>query len=170
MLIDNLVMSYMQSIESSGLTSFMKIISTLTEPLVLLIVSLVLGVYFYFKKSRKEGVLFVSLILIASILVKILKEIFQRARPLNSIIVETGYSLPSGHALISLVFFGSLVYLFLRKKDNLFLILSSTILVLLIGFSRLYLRVHWFTDVLAGYLIGIIILIIGILTYKKLVD
>ena len=160
----------MQSIESSGLTSFMKFISTITEPLVLLAVSLILGVYFYFKKSRRDGVFFVSLILIASILVKSLKEIFQRARPLNSIIVETGYSLPSGHALISLVFFGSLTYLFLRKKDNLVLMLSSTILVLLIGFSRLYLRVHWLSDILAGYLIGIIILIISILTYKKSVN
>lgn len=166
-MIDNVVFEFMQSIESPFMTNFMKFISILTEPLVLLFVSLILGFYIYLKKSKKEGVFFISVMLVASILVKILKEIFQRARPLDSLIVETGYSLPSGHALISLVFFGLVAYLLISKKRIWLRSFVMFFVPLLIGFSRLYLGVHWFTDVLVGYILGVIILTIGILIYRR---
>lgn len=167
MTIDTVVMSFMKSIESPSLTSFTKVLSDVTEPMVLLVVSIFLSGWIYFKKSKKEGILFASTIIIASILVKVLKEIFQKARPLDSLITETSYSFPSGHALISIVFFGLLVFIFMKKKNNWLKISSAILAVILIDFSRLYLRVHWFSDVFFGFLIGGIILFSAIIFYKK---
>ncbi len=167
MTIDTVVMSFMKSIESPFLTSFTKVLSDLTEPLVLLAVSIVLGAYLYFRKSKKEGMFFAVVMVIASVLVKVLKEIFHKARPIDSLISETSYSFPSGHAMISIIFFGLVVFLFMKRKKNLLKICASILAVLLIYFSRLYLRVHWFSDVVFGFLIGGIILILAIFFYKK---
>lgn len=86
------------------------------------------------------------------------KLFFDRPRPINALILETSNSFPSGHATISIAFYGFLAYLLYKKTTNrlqrLIIILSTTILVLVIGFSRLYLGVHYFSDVGAGYLVG----------------
>ena len=167
MTIDIAIMNFMKSIESPFLTSFTQVISNLTEPLVLLIVSVLLGVLIYFRKSKRAGIFFVGIMLLSSALVTVLKEIFQKARPLDSLITETSYSFPSGHALISIVFFGLVVFIFMKKKNNLLKISAAVLAILLIDFSRLYLRVHWFSDVIFGFFIGGIILILAIFFYKK---
>ena len=97
---------------------------------------------------------------------KLSKEKFQRAKPLNTLIPETSFSRPSGHATIDVVFFGLITYLFITKKHKLTATLISTLIILITGFTRLYLRVHWLTDVIAGLTLGTIILITSILIYK----
>lgn len=95
-----------------------------------------------------------------SILNATLKAIFQRARPQfpNPFLVEANWSFPSGHAMGAVVLYGMLGYLFvtiINASINKFLLVSFIItLVLLIGFSRLYLGVHFFSDVVAGYVAG----------------
>ena len=87
----------------------------------------------------------------------LLKQIFQRARPTfpDPITVETSYSFPSGHAMDSLVMYGMLAYfalLFVRRwRPRMAILFGATLLVVLIGFSRLYLGVHYFSDVIAGF-------------------
>lgn len=99
---------------------------------------------------------------------------FVRPRPLDSIFVETGFSLPSGHATVAVAFFAYLVFIlvklnFGRRKIGLIYTLAILI-ILLIGFSRIYLGAHYLTDVLAGYLIGLGGLIFGIIWTKKLLS
>jgi undecaprenyl-diphosphatase len=90
----------------------------------------------------------------------ILKQIFLRPRPVfpQAFLVDSGYSFPSGHTMISLVFYGAvafLVLLTLKKRWNKFFVVLGFILIsALIGFSRLYLGVHYLTDVLAGWAAG----------------
>lgn len=94
------------------------------------------------------------------------KIVFHRARPNVAIYVENSFSFPSGHATIAIAFYGFLAYLLIRNskkwkyKINVFF--ASFITILLIGFSRLYLGVHYVSDVWGGYLAGAIWLIVAI--------
>lgn len=97
----------------------------------------------------------------------ILKAVFTRPRPFYEPIAEAaGWSFPSGHAMTSIVFYGALVYLlFLLVKRRSIRIAAMGValfLVLLIGFSRMYLGVHYLTDVVAGYTAGLIWLVASI--------
>jgi undecaprenyl-diphosphatase len=95
-----------------------------------------------------------------SLLNAILKAAFQRSRPAfpDPFLVETNWSFPSGHAMGAMVIYGMLTYLLiLQFKQNIskIIVLFMVALILLIGFSRLYLGVHYFSDVMAGYIVGL---------------
>lgn len=89
-----------------------------------------------------------------------------RPRPEGAMYLETSASFPSGHAAISMAFYGLLAYLLACRCKNFFCKIISVslgaILILIIGFSRLYLGVHFASDVFVGYSIGLLWLIIGI--------
>lgn len=92
-----------------------------------------------------------------------------RARPENAVYLEHSYSFPSGHAMVSVVLYGFLAYALLRRggwrrKVNVFF--AWFVIVFAIGFSRLYLGVHYLSDVWAGYLLGLLILTTTITTYE----
>lgn len=139
----------------------------------LLIVSAVISVILFFKKYKKEAVLFLSTMIVNSGVIYLLKEIVGRDRPLNGLVLESGFAFPSGHATTCVVFFGLLCYLTFRSNKSrnfkILTLLASSLLVLLIGFSRLYLNVHWFSDVLGGFLLGGFILFLGI-SVKEIFD
>ena len=104
----------------------------------------------------------------------ILKLIFQRARPSISMVrvlgPDMGYSFPSGHAMVSVAVYGILIYLFLQRykgSGRMAFMLGVTILIILIGLSRIYLGVHWLTDVLGGWMVGLCILLVLIKIHKK---
>lgn len=88
-----------------------------------------------------------------------LKLIFQRSRPefASPFLTEQGWSFPSGHAMLSLITYGMLAYLLvigLNRYLEKIVVAAAVLLVLLIGFSRIYLGVHYFSDVVAGYAAG----------------
>jgi len=94
------------------------------------------------------------------VLNQLLKELFARPRPYfeHPLVSEASYSFPSGHATMSLICYGMLAYfavLALRTwRARTAVVFGATLLVLLIGFSRMYLGVHYFSDVVAGYTSG----------------
>ena len=104
----------------------------------------------------------------------LLKEIVQRARPdgLVQAITETGYSLPSWHAVSSVVLYGFIAFLLSRSytEHRKIVFTITAISIGLIGFSRLYLGVHFPSDVVAGYLVGGLWLVVGIALTKRLQD
>jgi undecaprenyl-diphosphatase len=85
---------------------------------------------------------------------------------------QKGLSFPSGHAIMSMTFYGLLIYIFNHSVEHpaLRIILCGllVVLVLLIGFSRVYLRVHYASDVLAGFIIGFLWLLISLVTVAKI--
>jgi membrane-associated phospholipid phosphatase len=94
-------------------------------------------------------------------LMLLLKILFKRKRPLSPLLKAVkGLSFPSGHALIAVTFYGLLIYIFSHTLEHGFLLYLLTaflvLLILLIGFSRVYLRVHYASDVLAGFIIGLL--------------
>ena len=124
-------------------------------------------------KSKKIGISIITNLGIITILNQLLKRILQRPRPEEfRIINESGYSFPSGHSMISMAFYGYLIYLIYKYVKNKylkwFLITILGILIVNIGISRIYLGVHYTSDVLAGFLISISYLIVYISIVNKL--
>ncbi len=114
-------------------------------------------VLFYRKRRRISAVLLPVATLGGMVLTTVLKSVFERARPdlFESGYTASFYSFPSGHATIAVGFYGTLTLLLAMRLAGLrrwAVVALGTALVLLIGFSRLYLGVHYPTDVLAGFL------------------
>lgn len=123
-------------------------------------------------KNKKIGLSIFSNLAIITILNQLLKRILQRSRPTEyRIIEETGYSFPSGHSMISMAFYGYLIYLIYKYVENKYvkwiLISLLSVLICLIGVSRIYLGVHYTSDVLGGFLISISYLVIYISAANK---
>ena len=123
-------------------------------------------------KNRKISFSIILNLVIATILNIILKNIVQRPRPDEyRLITETGYSFPSGHSMVSMAFYGYFIYLTFKylknKKLKVLLITFLSILIILIGITRIYLGVHYTSDVIAGFMISICYLIIYTSLVKK---
>ena len=131
-------------------------------------------ILFFVIKDKKIGISIIVNLVIITLLNQILKFIMQRPRPTEfRLIEETGYSFPSGHSMISLAFYGYLIYLIYKYINNkhlkriLIIILSTLICIIVV--SRIYLGVHYTSDVLGGFLISIAYLIIYIELINKFV-
>ena len=123
-------------------------------------------------KNKKIGLSIFSNLIIITVLNQLLKRILQRPRPTEfRIIEETGYSFPSGHSMVSMAFYGYLIYLIYKYVENKYVkwtsIVLLSILICTIGVSRIYLGVHYTSDVLGGFLVSISYLILFISTVNK---
>lgn len=121
-------------------------------------------------KNKKIGLSIFSNIVIITILNQLLKRILRRPRPTEfRIVEETGYSFPSGHSMVSMAFYGYLIYRYIKNKYIKWsLIVLLSILICLIGISRIYLGVHYTSDVLGGFLLSISYLVVYISLIKNL--
>ena len=130
----------------------------------LCLVSILVSSFIFFKNKKVGGLIALNLIII-TVLNLVIKEIIHRPRPTGfRLIEEFGYSFPSGHSMVSGAFYGFIIYLVYKyvqdKKLKIFLIFSLSLLILLIGVSRIYLGVHYTTDVIGGFLISLAYLVI----------
>jgi undecaprenyl-diphosphatase len=127
-------------------------------------------VYLMLKKEWWTILALVMSIRVAEPVISFLKEVFHRPRPMPQIITAEGYSFPSGHAFHAMLIYGFMIYLawkFIRNNALRRLIfILCPFLILLIGLSRIYLGVHWLTDILAGYCAGFSWLLINILVVR----
>ena len=167
---DNFIYGIVTFNKSDFLTGFYKFVTYFASEVMIILVSLI---FFLFLKRKRYGVLVILNAVIIFALNVCLKLIFMRERPFDlMIITENGYSFPSGHAMASFGFYGFIIYLiwgmnFDKKAKIIFSILLG-LLILMIGISRIYLGVHYASDVLAGYLISGAYLIIYITLSKRI--
>ena len=129
-------------------------------------------ILFIIIKNKKIGLLIGINLVTITILNQLFKFILQRPRPTEyRLIDESGYSFPSGHSMVSMAFYGFLIYLIYKniknKKIKWGLINVLSVLIIAIGVSRVYLGVHYTSDVLAGFLIAIFYLILYTSIVKK---
>jgi len=130
--------------------------------------------YFLFIRRHKWYSIKVPAIALSSLALMFgLKRLFGRPRPLDPILQEfKGLSFPSGHALMSVTFYGLIIYLtwhLVKEKTARWIIIVLLLLwINLIGFSRIYLRAHNFSDVIAGYCIGMIWLFISLKLIRRM--
>ena len=150
------------NLRSEPLTVFMKVITNLSSAYVL--IAIALGTLL-FLKNKKIGLCISSNLAIATILNQLLKYIIQRPRPDGyRLIIESGYSFPSGHSMVSMAFYGLIIYLIWKMVKNKKIKYISCgilgLLIPLIGFSRIYLGVHYASDVIGGFAISIVYLLL----------
>ncbi|CDE90212.1 MAG: phosphatase PAP2 family protein [Clostridia bacterium] len=151
-------------------TPIAKFITNFGGAIFLLVLAITL---FILIKNKKIGFsIFLNLVII-TMLNQLLKRILQRPRPTEfRIIEETGYSFPSGHSMISMAFYGYLIYLIYKYVKNKYVkwisIIILSILICSIGISRIYLGVHYTSDVLGGFFISISYLVIYISLVNRL--
>lgn len=122
---------------------------------------ILISLYLLFKKKRRDLAVWyvLTIALGAGLLNQLLKFLFQRPRPtIEHLVEQGGYSFPSGHSMGSMILYGALVFLIVqlsRKRITKWIALAcAAILVFLIGFSRIYLGVHFPSDVIGGYSLG----------------
>lgn len=148
-------------------TRLAEIITFFGSPMFLLPANILLvGIFLFIKQHRWYSVMIAAVALTSTGVMFLLKEILQRERPLLPVIAKVhGYSFPSGHSFSSLVFFGMLSYIIYKtipgKTVRLLLIISCFAFAILIGLSRVYLKVHYASDVIAGFCLGFIWLVLG---------
>ncbi|GAA4373931.1 phosphatase PAP2 family protein [Hymenobacter koreensis] len=129
--------------------------------------------YFLFIRKHRWYSLKVPVVALGSITLNLLlKNFYNRPRPLLPLTSASGLSFPSGHAMISASFYGLLVYLVWEHVENRslrwLLTVLLVVLILLIGLTRVYLRVHYASDVLAGFSAGVLWLLIALPALKRL--
>jgi len=161
-IVDKTIYNLIISTKSNTMTTIFKIITSFASIKFMLLACIVV---LFLKKLKHLRFLIILNIINDTILNTILKLIFKRERPIDLMIVEeTGYSFPSGHTMVAAIFYGFIIYLVskskYKKKTKIIINTILTILILLIGISRIYLGVHYATDVIASYLISISYLIL----------
>ncbi|WP_010008040.1 phosphatase PAP2 family protein [Leuconostoc fallax] len=109
--------------------------------------------------------LLVNTIIFSGLVTIVVKQIIMRARPTPQLILEHGFSFPSGHAMVSILFYGTLFLIIYREYRVLlikrFLLTLLAMLMLIIPISRVYINVHYPSDILAGISLGFILLYIS---------
>jgi undecaprenyl-diphosphatase len=155
-----------QSLRSPLLDKVAEAITMLGNGETLVVVAFLAALYFWAMKLPQASLFCIISLLAYPINVGI-KELVDRARPTSSLVYiispTGGYSFPSGHAMITMASYGLIAYLLWThiKSPKRWLIPPLTgIIVLLVGLSRVYLGVHWFSDVLGGWIAGIILMLI----------
>ena len=155
-------------------TDVMQVFTFLGTHTFLIPANLTLVAYFLFIKKHRWYSIKIPVVALSSLLLMFtLKYIFRRNRPLTPLLQEAGgYSFPSGHAMISFTFYGLLIYLVWQnvKKSWLKLLMTFglTLLIFIIGVSRVYLRVHYASDVIAGFCVGCMWLLLSVWILGKI--
>ena len=165
-----------QTFKSPGLTAFMKAVSSLGSEYFYLVIVL----FIFWCVNEKRGFLLGMLVVISSWINVVLKLLFDQPRPFELIpalglAVETSRSFPSGHAQMSMTFWTAVAFYLsfhtdTGKKFRPLIWPLYAIVVFLIGLSRVYLGVHFPIDVLAGWIIALIILTVFLFFHKKIAD
>jgi undecaprenyl-diphosphatase len=155
---DKLLISFIQGMETARLTSAMKFFTYIgTLRFISILTILIFFFLFYGLKHRLEILILLAVVFCTPILNRLLKLYFHRARPdFHRLIEIGGYSFPSGHAMNAFSFYSILAFLLWRHAPSRLartaVILVSTFMVLAIGTSRIYLGVHYPSDIVGGFL------------------
>ena len=171
--IDVKVINYVNTIRNTTLTQIFKGITITGSTLFIIVITLALGLILIRKQQKKEALLLSLNTLGLCLFNTVLKQVFKRQRPLGLRIIKvSGYSFPSGHAMIFMGFSILIIYYLLtdvRKKRP--AILASVLIfvyAILVGLSRVYLGVHFLSDVFAGWFAGVLWSSTSIVIYKAL--
>ena len=156
---DESIFNFLSYHTTAPRTNAMKVITFFGNHNFLIPANLLVIAFFIFKKSKQDALKVLIIALSSLGLMSLLKNLFHRYRPINPLIEGiTNFSFPSGHAFMSVAFFGLLIYFFShRLKESRWkpiLISIFLFIIFLIGFSRVYLRVHYTSDVIAGWIFG----------------
>ena len=167
---DNGVYSIVSKMIGKPMTFIFKSITLLCEYETIL---LLLLAFFIFMKKKKIAFLIALNSGLCALVNQLAKHIFLRVRPAGiALIKQGGYSFPSGHSMIAMAFYGLLIYMIQKSKisrnKKMVCTIILSLLIFLVGLSRIYLGVHFASDVLGGFALALAYLILFInYVYKK---
>ncbi|MES2882530.1 MAG: phosphatase PAP2 family protein [Bacteroidota bacterium] len=171
---DKSVTAFLHNYVSDRVSSIMMFFTFLGTHNFLIPANLTLAAFFlFFKKHRWHSILIPAISLSSLGLMALLKNLFNRPRPDIPLLYEAkGLSFPSGHALLSVTFYGLLIYIVYKNVQNKVIkwiaIVLLLLLIITIGFTRIYLNVHYATDVIAGFCVGFLWLVFSVWLLRKL--
>ncbi|MGX7112630.1 phosphatase PAP2 family protein [Gemella cuniculi] len=150
-------------VEIKGLATFAKLISTVFNDKLLLLIMVLLSMFLVYIKEIPKAVFMFFSAGFGGLFLFVIKYLVQRTRPLPD--VFSGYSFPSGHSTIVVVFFLALIFI-INKKELLSII--ATVAIILVPISRIVLGAHFLSDVIAGVLLGSIVVDFMKVYYKNI--
>ena len=165
---DRAIYNFLISFRNYRLDAFFKTITMFANTITVIIITILLLIAL----KRKEQFMLLTVVISTVGVNQILKHIIRRARPEHlRLIKETGFSYPSGHAMISIALYGFMIYYIYQNVRNKYLkiimISFLSVLIVAIGCSRIYVGVHYPSDVLGGYLLSFTILMAVINFYNN---
>lgn len=162
---------FFTKIQSEHLTTFFRFITKFGNAEYIAVFCIIFVIYLFLYKKKNFISPFVFLIGFSVLAGLVLKVTIKKPRPLNQLILSTGFSWPSLHSIIAVSFYGFLIFFLqkqnIQKKWKIFFQTFLGLLIIAICISRIYLRAHFATDVLAGLLIGGISFFFAIKVIKK---
>ncbi|MGE5533609.1 MAG: phosphatase PAP2 family protein [Bacillota bacterium] len=164
---------WIPKIQSSALTYLAQGVAAIFDTTSLIIISLFISGVLFLKNHKAQGLLVLAAMGGDALIVSAIKNIEHVARPTNGIFLDTAnFSYPSGHSAGVVVFAGVLAYFALRHWQNTrskaMLGMGFGFIVGIVGFDRLYLNVHWVSDVLGGWLLGAFWLLFAVCVFRQL--
>lgn len=167
--IDDIIYQFIINFESLELTQFLIFISFLASTKFIIMVSIIVFIIAIISKRTDLQLIIINSIL-SALVNRLTKLIFARPRPtVYPLVSETFYSFPSGHSMISVLTYGTILYL-INKSNFKYKIVFNIIIplfILLVGISRVYLGVHYISDCVGGYLVSSIMLLLIINIKEK---
>ncbi len=157
--LDESINLFFNNYRPDSINSLFNSIYLIASPTGLIIGTIALVIFFLLNKEYYKTMFILLCVGIGEILETLIKNITERPRPENAIVNINEYSFPSGHATLSIIFFLLIYFLFKdhfsKKNHQIIFLVINVSLIILIGFGRIIINVHWSSDVLAGYLLGL---------------
>lgn len=168
------VNNWAETLHNEVLTQATTVIANVFGTAILLVATFPVAGFFIYKRQVSSALLLVGAMGLTALLLQLFKNFVVSPRPLNGLMFEGDYSFPSGHVTSAIVFFGVLTYVISKNQKSLPLkiasIAVSSTLAILVAFDRLYLNVHWLTDVLAAPFLALFILAVSTLIVNRLTN
>ena len=159
LVIDKWISLHINSTHTPLINSLMIFLTNFSGPVGILVFSVLLLFFLFYRKWYKDMLLYIYSLLGANVAFVFIKMIVQRLRPDCSLIFVSGYSFPSGHATMATAMAVAVYFIFSKRiyKPGIraFLLILCLVWIMMIAFTRVYLDVHWLSDVLAGIGLGL---------------
>lgn len=155
---DRIILATAATWHSSLLTTFFQVITELGGPIILTVTTGIITYLYWVKNHKKASIMILASVVGATVINLALKAVFERDRPdfWVHLVQESGYSFPSGHAMASAAIAIALLFLLWRTTARWYVAAASIIYIILVGFSRVYLGVHYPTDIIAGWCVSLL--------------
>lgn len=172
---DNNVTDAVRSVNSDAMTVVMKGFTELGSEFLVILLIVAFAAILALIGYRRELIFYLGVIGSSALLNLLLKVVFQRARPdINRIVEATGFSFPSGHSMSAFTLYGITIYFLWKHLKygwmRTTVVLTGTVLIAMIGISRVYLGVHYPSDVIGGYLVSAAWLIMSVALYERFLE